>query len=228
MKPKIRFQNPIFSAPSFLAVLLLSAFALAFLAYAFDQASAGLDPSQRTIVNFLCALLAGGAGFFYGGVLLTAVATPTRGVRITVRAVAGSALFLVVLLCPPGAIGWRAGQEALATHPGEMLQILTPVPGSEVGVRVTIRAHTPRPEWRHYLAVAPESGGGETLQQGAVAVSSTGEVSGTVTIGTASAGIGERFLIRVIASRFAIEPGPLPARREILRSIPVLVTRSMF
>ncbi len=100
-------------------------------------------------------------------------------------------------------------------------RIEEPSYGSKVNVRQVVRGTTPFPEMRHYIIV--------TTPQGVDFVAGEARVSGdtwegVATFGSAGVGRGEKFYVRVIATRTSLPEGPFAGMADAIASdsIPVM------
>jgi|SRR6267154_3520463 len=206
----------------FTAVMTLCIVSLALLMRAFYTAGlAELTPDQRTILNFFFALLAGGVGFLFGGVVLDLTGALGPNLKLTMRALGGSALFVLLLIHP--LFPFPIPPEGLSIiRP----TILSPVPGSMVAQMIEVHGRTGYPTWHHYVVVTGIVAGGSIVQDTHMNSTATGDLSGIATIGNVAVGEAEPYLIRIVASKSPLAPGPLVPQKDLVFSDAVNVTRS--
>jgi hypothetical protein len=206
----------------FTAVVTLCILSLALVIRAFYAAGlAELTPDQRTILNYFFALLAGGVGFLFGGVVLNLTGALGPNLKLTMRALGGSALFVLLLIHP--LFSFTSLPENLsAIRP----MILSPGPGNMVGQVIEVHGRAGYPTWHHYVVVTGIVAGGDIVQDTHMNWSSTGDLFGTATIGNVAVGEGDPYLIRIVASRVPLTPGPLVPRKDLVFSDAVNVIRS--
>lgn len=86
--------------------------------------------------------------------------------------------------------------------------ITSPPESGSVAFTDLLRGTTPYPNLRHYIVITPMSVGADWVQDDVAAVS--GNIwSGRGRFGEADAGIGEKFLVRILATSSRIAPGQL-------------------
>jgi hypothetical protein len=211
------------------AVMMLSVVSVAELGWAFFAAgSTGLTSQQTTISNYFFALLGGSAGFFFGGVVLTVSGQLTPALKLSIKAIGGSALFLIALYHPlfPIAPGKQFSADNVESI-GSPVEIKSPSTNSVVGGTVEVRGHTTHPSWRHFIVVTGPAQGSDVVQDAEVTVSPSGEILGTATLGNAAVGAGQSYTIRVVACEKRLEPGPFIRRNDLVFSNAITVTRSV-
>jgi hypothetical protein len=208
---------------------MLSLLSVAELGWAFlTSGSTGLTSQQTTISNYFFAVLAGAAGFFFGGVVLTVTGQLTPALKLSIRAIGGSALFLIALYHPlfPATPGKQVSAENVESVESSV-EITTPSMNSVVGQWVQIRGHTTHPSWRHFVVVTGPAPGSDVVQDAEVMVSPAGEIVGSATLGSAAVGAGASYTIRVVACEKPLKPGPFNRRNDLVFSNAITVTRSL-
>ncbi len=211
------------------AVMMFSLVSVAELGWAFFAAgSTGLTSQQTTISNYFFALLAGSAGYFFGGVVLTVAGQLTPALRLSIRAIGGSALFLIALDHPlfPATPGNQVSANNVESV-GSPVEITSPSMNSVVGGSVEVRGHTTHPSWRHFIVVKGPAQGSDVVQDAEVTVSPSGDILGSATLGNAAVGAGQSYTIRVVACEKRLEPGPFIRRNDLVFSNAITVTRSV-
>jgi hypothetical protein len=219
MRQRSSFVKAHYSVWSYIAVQILLLASLFGLGWAFY--SSGLSS------NFFFALLAGTEGFLFGGVVLTLTGTIRPNMKLAIRAVGGSALFLAALLHPLLASTAHIGSLPGPRPPERGIFITSPLTGSVVGPTAQINGHTDYPWLRHFIIVTGLKAGGDIVQDSEVNVSSTGEISVNATLGGAAVGAGEMYTIRIVACETALNAGPLVSRKDLIVSNVISVVRSI-
>lgn len=103
--------------------------------------------------------------------------------------------------------------------------INSPQNSTDVVLTEIIRGWTPFPELNHYIVVTPENGV-DYVQDSDVNVSRAGTWTGTATFGSRTVGVGERYLIRGLATESELTPGQLrEVPHDAVYSEPVMVRR---
>lgn len=87
--------------------------------------------------------------------------------------------------------------------------VTSPVDGASVDLTELVRGRTPFPEMNHYIVVTPVAIGDDWVQDGPVKGFAGASWGGRARFGTAGAGAGERFVVRGLATRSTVPPGPL-------------------
>lgn len=87
--------------------------------------------------------------------------------------------------------------------------ITDPKNGAILEMTDIIKGTTPYVTKNHYIIVTPLKTGDDWVQKDILKISPTGLWSGRAIFGTASIGIGEDFIVRIIASNSTLPPGPL-------------------
>jgi len=87
--------------------------------------------------------------------------------------------------------------------------ITTPVEGVTVDFTDIVSGVTPFPNKNNYIVVTPLKTGDDWVQDGPVKISGDGLWTGRAQFGTGEAGVGEKFLVRAIATQATLSPGPL-------------------
>jgi hypothetical protein len=219
MAKKLSSANAKSATRNFIAVMMLCIISFALLMRAFHAAE--LTPDQRIILDYCFALLGGGAGFLFGGVVLDLTSLLGPNLKLTIRALGGSALFVLLIFHPLFPSGAQPEKPS-----GGPPTILNPAPSSVVGQMIKVQGHSEYQGWHHYVVVTGIVAGGDIVQDTSMDLSSAGELLGTATIGNAAVGEGEPYFIRIVASRTPIAPGPLVPRKGFIFSDAVNVTRS--
>lgn len=112
-------------------------------------------------------------------------------------------------------------EKVLQSH----FKILQPRDGAEVEFRELIRGITPFLDMNNYIIVTP-IGRDAFVESDSLKIGPGGEFSGFAKIGHADAGGGERFLIRVLATKSKLKPGLLSeVPEDAIFSQVVVVTR---
>jgi hypothetical protein len=231
MKKNTVFVPAPFSKAEFIPVVGLQFSTLALVIWAFFVAGDGLTSDQRQIVGRLFALLAGASGFFFGGVVLKLSGRLGPGASFVIRALSGAALFLIVLVLPLIAhtASHELCQNPVVTEPTEeVLQVTSPAGSDEVGPTAEVRGRTTHPRWFHYLVVTGLTSGGDVVQDNnTIKVSPNGDLYSLAIFGAAAVGVGQRYSIRFVDSKTAIEPGrPMLPGPHVIVSPAVTVTRT--
>ena len=143
--------------------------------------------------------------------------------RIALKALGGSAAFTIALLNPL----FPPLNAAQPRHPPPIkrLQIISPRAHSTVGLTVKVDGLTSYKSLSHYIVVRGKTGP-DTVQDHPLTVSSTGELSGRATIGDVAVGLGDEYLIWIIATKTTLQPGVLAAPHDAINSEAVPVTRA--
>lgn len=209
------------------AVMALSLISVLVLGWAFVAAgSMGLTFQQTTISNYFFAVLAGGVGFMFGGVAVTVNGQVSQGVKLSIRAIGGSALFLIALYHPFFAMSDGEQVKANKFESVIPVEITSPSTNSVVGRTVEVRGRTTHPTWRHFVIVTGPEQGSDVIQDGEVDVSPSGEMLGRATLGSVVVGAGELYTIRVVACEKGLKSGPFIHRNDLVFSNTITVTRS--
>ena len=106
-------------------------------------------------------------------------------------------------------------REFTVTHPAD---------GVTVDLTDLIRGHTPFPEMIHYIVITPLETGEYWVQDSPVMLYAGGLLTGRARFGDAAVGAGEQFIVRVLATKATLSPGPLvkvPGDAIFSRSITV-------
>lgn len=106
---------------------------------------------------------------------------------------------------------------------GTTLRITRPLEGAIVTQTVEVRAETPYKGWNHYLVVTPSTGG--DFVQDEILKASLGELVGQATIGSAGVGAGQRFVLRVFATKTILPNTPAQVPEDAVFSLPITVYR---
>jgi len=103
----------------------------------------------------------------------------------------------------------------------------TPAAGATVGLDTTVTGKTPYPDRHNYIVITPKRTGAAALQdQPAIVNSSDGTFTGRVRLGGVQTGIGEQFMIHIIATKSELTAGPLVKEPDdAARSNTIIVTR---
>jgi hypothetical protein len=123
-----RREDKQFPGARFALATLLMLVSLAALFWAFIS-QPHLSPHQRVLSNFFFALASGTAGFVWGNVLLHATGKLPGGVKFTIEAFGGSAIFLILTFVHP-----LFPSETSYQTPHVMLQRICGLPTTEGGV----------------------------------------------------------------------------------------------
>lgn len=116
----------------------------------------------------------------------------------------------------------RVGERILSTQ----FTIMTPRNGETVEPTAPIRGLTPFLKMTHYVVVTSVKTGDSWIQNGPVDVSFGGVWTGQARLGTAGEGAGENYVIRGLATRSILTPGPLiKMPKDAIFSESVMVTR---
>lgn len=105
--------------------------------------------------------------------------------------------------------------------------VTTPVNGATVEMIDFIRGNTPLSGMNHYIVVTPLKTGDDWVQEKRATVSG-GIWSGRAKFGTAAVGAGEQFVVRALATKSTLSPGPLTeveVPEDAIFSEPITVTR---
>lgn len=220
---------PQFADATYWAVMMLSLVSVAELGWAFFAAgSIGLTSQQATISNYFFALLAGSAGFFFGGIVLTATGQITPAVKFSIRAIGGSAMFLIALYHPWFPVtAEKPGSADIVQKIVSPVEITSPSTNSVVGRTVQVRGHTTYLGGRYFILVTGPAQGSEMVQDGEVSVFPSGDILGSATLGDAAVGAGQSYTIRVVACEKQLKPGPFNHRNDLVFSNAITVTRSL-
>ncbi len=93
---------------------------------------------------------------------------------------------------------------------GNQIVITSPTDGAEVAFDDKILGTTPFPEMNHYIVVTPVKIGTAFVQDNPASANRVrGTFSGTARFGGAEVGVGEQFIVRVVATRSKLPAGPL-------------------
>jgi hypothetical protein len=87
--------------------------------------------------------------------------------------------------------------------------ILNPSHGDSVGFISSIQGRTPFVKIPHYFVVTPLRTGIDLIQEEPAIVSADGDLMGRVKFGTAAVGEGEKFAVRILATKSQVSEGPL-------------------
>ena len=103
----------------------------------------------------------------------------------------------------------------------------TPAAGATVGLDTTVTGKTPYPDRHNYIVITPKRTGAASVQdQPAIVNSSDGTFTGRVRLGGVQTGIGEQFMIHIIATKSELTAGPLVKEPDdAARSNTIIVTR---
>lgn len=105
-------------------------------------------------------------------------------------------------------------------------KITNPSYGDSVDLFDLIQGKTPFMGMNHYIVVTPLKTGGDFIQDVPAKVSSDGSWIGRAKLGTAEVGVGEKFAVRVIATKSTLSPGQLiPVPEDAFSSDSITVTR---
>lgn len=105
--------------------------------------------------------------------------------------------------------------------------ITTPVDGASVDRIAVIRGKTPFTEMNHYVVVTPVKTGDDWVQDGPVQVSASGLWTGRAIFGAAAVGAREEFMVRALATKSTLSPGPLiEVPEDAIFSESITVTRT--
>lgn len=105
-------------------------------------------------------------------------------------------------------------------------RITAPVDGATVGLTELIRGETPFPEMNHYIVVTPLKTRDDFVEDGPVNVSTSGVWAGNAKFGAAAVGAGEQFMVRALATKSILSPGPLTeVPEDAIFSESIIVTR---
>ena len=89
-----------------------------------------------------------------------------------------------------------------------------------------VSGKTPFFDLNHYIVVTPLKTGDNWIQDGPLVIDTGGIWSGRAQFGSSAVGSGEKFVIRVIATKSAIQLGPLMViPDDAIFSEPIVVTR---
>jgi len=89
------------------------------------------------------------------------------------------------------------------------LVITYPTAGAKVGLEEIVVGSTPYRERRHYVVVSPAETGDQWVQSGPIRVSNDESLMGRTVFGTAGAGAGKGFTVRILATTAEVAEGPL-------------------
>lgn len=99
--------------------------------------------------------------------------------------------------------------------PGDHIVITSLTNGAEVEFDDRILGTTPFPELNHYIVVTPVRVGTAFVQDNPASVNRVdGTFSGTARFGGAEVGVGEQFIVRVLATKTILPAGPLTHEPE--------------
>jgi hypothetical protein len=106
------------------------------------------------------------------------------------------------------------------------LRITYPYNGDTVELTGLVRGSTPYSDRNNYIVVTPLQTGGNWVQDGPLTIDSGGQWTVQAKFGDAGAGEGQRFIIRALASKYSLKPGPLiEVPQDAVFSDAVTVTR---
>ena len=106
-------------------------------------------------------------------------------------------------------------------------KITSPADGAIVDRIALIRGKTPFPEMNHYVVVTPVKTKEDWVEDGPVRVSASGLWDTQATFGSAAVGAGEQFIVRALATKSILSPGPLTeVPKDAIFSESITVTRS--
>jgi hypothetical protein len=89
------------------------------------------------------------------------------------------------------------------------LIVISPSEGERVDATAIVRGKTPYLERNHYIVVTPIKTNEDWVQQNVIKPDPTGAWVGRAEFGTGDVGIGEKFLVRVLATASTMPPGQL-------------------
>lgn len=210
-----------FSLAAYIPAMILLAVTFALLGWAFVQPELSAD--QRTMANFFFALVSGSAVFLWGGMALSVNGQLGSHMRIALKALGGSAAFTLALLHP--LFPPLNAAQPQPSPPVKQLQVVSPAPHSTVGLTVKVNGLTSYKFWNHYIVVRGKTGP-DAVQDHPLTVSSSGELSGRATIGDVTVGLGDEYLIWIIATKTTLRPGVLVPPHDAINSEAVPVTRA--
>jgi hypothetical protein len=108
--------------------------------------------------------------------------------------------------------------------PRRTLKITSPSGGDIVSETIQVRGFTPYVGRNHYILVMPETSD-EFLQDDALRVSPSGAFVGDATIGSATVGVNQKYLVRVLATKMVMPPGSVGVPADAVFSEAVTVYR---
>lgn len=91
----------------------------------------------------------------------------------------------------------------------EQLIIISPRDDESVDLTSVVKGKTPYADKNHYIIVTPLKTNEDFVQDRPIRPDSSGSWAGTAVFGTGDVGLGERFLVRVLATSHVIPPGKL-------------------
>ncbi|HEX8651557.1 MAG TPA: hypothetical protein VF708_12015 [Pyrinomonadaceae bacterium] len=91
----------------------------------------------------------------------------------------------------------------------DRLIIISPGDGESVDSTAIVRGKTPYPERNHYIVVTPLKTNDDWIQKNLIKPDPIGSWAGNAEFGTGDVGIGEKFLVRVLATSSTIPSGQL-------------------
>lgn len=104
--------------------------------------------------------------------------------------------------------------------------ITNPVNEAAVSMTELVRGKTPFSKMNHYIVVTPLKTGGDLVQDRPVKISTAGSWSGRARFAAADVGAGERFIVRVLATKSTLSPGSLTeVPEDAVFSNSIIVTR---
>ncbi len=103
----------------------------------------------------------------------------------------------------------KQAESVAATLVARKLRITSPAEGEFVTQMNRIEGTTPFPDRTHYLIVTPHLVGTRYVEPNPVHVDPSGRWAGVAGFGTAGAGIGQLFVVQVLATEADLVPGPL-------------------
>lgn len=106
------------------------------------------------------------------------------------------------------------------------LIIISPTDGESVDSTAIVRGKTPYPERNHYIVVTPIKTNDDWVQKNLIKPDPTGSWAGNAEFGTGDVGIGDKFLVRVLATSSTIPSGQLrDVPSDTIPSESITVTR---
>ena len=139
--------------------------------------------------------------------LFVAIAT----LAVATAAVVASVLVgrsVVVVKSDVAEVGSRVEQVEKSVK-ARQFTIKVPSDGGTVGLIESARGETPFPNMNHYIVVTPLKIGVDFIEDGPASVSASGVWSGSARFGAAAVGAGEQFMVRALATKSMLSPGPL-------------------
>lgn len=108
----------------------------------------------------------------------------------------------------------------------EKFTITTPLDGAIVNRIDLVRGTTPFAQMNHYIVVTPLKTGDDWIQDGPITVYTGGLWTGRAVFGEAAVGAGEEFIVRSLATKLILSPGPLTeVPEDAIFSESITVTR---